>query len=89
MEKNRVDVQTQRDRELNKGGKVTRMEEEVKVLEKVWPGYVPKQILERAPSRTRRRRGRHLGVSSAWCARLLFSSFVFMLADILPSSKLY
>jgi structural maintenance of chromosome 2 len=34
-EKNRVDVQTQRDRELKKGGKVTRMEEEAKELEKV------------------------------------------------------
>ena len=34
-EKNRIDVQTQRDRELKKGGKVTRMEEEAKELEKV------------------------------------------------------
>ena len=34
-EKNRVDVQTQRDRELKKGGKVTRMEEEAKELGKV------------------------------------------------------
>ena len=33
-EKNRRDVQTQRDQELKKGGKVTRMEEEVKELEK-------------------------------------------------------
>ena len=34
-EANRVDVQTQRDRELKKGGKVTRMEEAAKELEKV------------------------------------------------------
>ncbi|KAI9457325.1 condensin complex subunit SMC2 [Lactarius psammicola] len=34
-EANRVDVQTQRDRELKKGGKITRMEEEAKELEKV------------------------------------------------------
>ncbi len=34
-DKNRVDVQTQRDRELKKGGKVMRMEEEAKELEKV------------------------------------------------------
>jgi structural maintenance of chromosome 2 len=33
-EKNRHDVQAQRDRELKKGGKVTRMEEEAKELEK-------------------------------------------------------
>jgi len=34
-EKNRVDVQMQRDREQKKGGKVTRMAEEAKELEKV------------------------------------------------------
>jgi len=34
-ENNEVDVQTQRDRELKKGGKVTRMEEEAKELGKV------------------------------------------------------
>ena len=34
-EKNRTEVQSQRDRELKKGGKVTRMEEEAKELEKV------------------------------------------------------
>ncbi len=34
-EANRVDVQRQRDRELKKGGKITRMEEEAKELEKV------------------------------------------------------
>jgi len=34
-DKNRVDVQTQRDRELKKGGKVTRMGEEAQELEKV------------------------------------------------------
>jgi hypothetical protein len=33
-EKNRLDVQTQRDREQKKGGKITRMEEEAKELEK-------------------------------------------------------
>ena len=33
-EKNRVDVQTQHDRELKKGGKVTRMGEEAKELGK-------------------------------------------------------
>lgn len=33
-EKNRLDVQAQRDRELKKGGKVTRLEEEAKELEK-------------------------------------------------------
>jgi structural maintenance of chromosome 2 len=33
-EKNRLDVQAQRDRELKKGGKVTRLEEEFKELEK-------------------------------------------------------
>jgi structural maintenance of chromosome 2 len=33
-ETNRVDVQTQRDRELKKGGKITRMEEAAKELEK-------------------------------------------------------
>ena len=35
VEKNWVDVQTQRDRELKNGGKVMRMEEQVKELEKV------------------------------------------------------
>ena len=35
VEKNWVDVQTQRDHELKKGGKVPRMEEEAKELEKV------------------------------------------------------
>jgi structural maintenance of chromosome 2 len=33
-EKNRVDVQAQRDCELKKGGEVTRLEEEAKELEK-------------------------------------------------------
>jgi structural maintenance of chromosome 2 len=33
-EKNRLDVQAQRDRELKKGGKVTRLEEEARELEK-------------------------------------------------------
>jgi structural maintenance of chromosome 2 len=34
-EKNRVDIQARRDRELKKGGKATRLEEEAKELEKV------------------------------------------------------
>lgn len=35
MEQNRVDVQTERDRELKNGEKITRMEDEAKELEKV------------------------------------------------------
>jgi hypothetical protein len=42
-EKNRVDVQVQRDRELKKGGKVTRLEEEPRNLRRLWPSCARRQ----------------------------------------------
>ena len=76
-EKNQVDVEMQRNRELKKGGRSCGWKRKSRNSRRSWSSHAPKQILERAPSRTRSRRGRHLGVSSARCARLLYSSFVY------------
>ena len=88
-EKNRVDVQTQRDRELKKGGKVTRMEEEAKELEKVVvklrtqaeikDGTIKDEETARDASE------RELGEVHV----SLFSSLIFSFADIKASSKLH
>ena len=89
-EKDRVDVQIQRDRELKKGGKVTRMEEEAKELGKVMIKLCIQAESKRAPPGTRRLRGRPLDVSSARCARLpSFLIVSFTLADMSHSLKLY
>jgi structural maintenance of chromosome 2 len=70
VEKNRVDVQTQRDHELKEGGKVTRMEEEAKELERVVVKLRTRQRLRSSPSRIRRLREMRLRVSSTRCAWL-------------------
>jgi hypothetical protein len=86
-EKNRVDVQTQRDRKLKKGGRVTRMEAEAKELE---------TVATKLRIQSRDRRGRHHGRGG--CAggirelsEVRASSFhviCFTLVDISPSVRL-
>ena len=74
-------MQTQRDRKLKKGGKVTRMEEEAKELEKVMNKLrTQAKIKERVikdEEAARKASGREL------------SEVHPSLADISPSSKLY
>jgi hypothetical protein len=87
-EKNRVDVQIRRDRQLKKGGKVTRMEE-AKELEKVVvklrtrAGIKEGIIKDEEPAR---------GASERELGEVrvsLFSSLIFAFADIKVSSKLH
>lgn len=56
--------------------------------EKVVVRLLTQAEIKKVSSRMRGLRGGRLVVSSARCARLLFS-FVFTLADISPSSRLY
>jgi structural maintenance of chromosome 2 len=62
-ERNRVSVQTQRDRELKKGGKVTRMEEEAKGLEKAVIKLPRKPRSKMEGSITKKLRGMRLPTS--------------------------
>jgi structural maintenance of chromosome 2 len=88
-EKNRADMQTQRDRELKEGGKVTRMEEEAKELEKVVVKLRTQAEIQEGTIKdeetARDASSRELGevrVSQ-------FLSLIYAFADIKPSSKLH
>jgi structural maintenance of chromosome 2 len=88
-EKNRVDVQTQRDRKLKKGGRATRMEAEAKGLETVAAKLrTQAEIKEGAIKDSEAPRE----ASGCELSEVRASSFLFIcftLADISPSLKVY
>jgi hypothetical protein len=90
-EKNRVDVQTQRDRKLKKGGRVTWMEAEAKELETVATKLCTQAQAENKEGAIKDEEA--LREASGYeLSEVRTSSFLFIcftLADISPSLKLY